>query len=356
MQFYSVHVSKVEKITKDAVCIGFAIPHDLVNEFTYKQGQYITLKTSINGVDVRRSYSLCSSPLDNEWCVGIKKVDGGVFSTYANEVLQQNDLIEVSPPNGKFYTNLHEVNQKKYIAFATGSGITPILSIIKTTLLIEPNSSFTLVYGNKNRGSIMFKETLEGLKNKFVDRFQLIYVLSREHNDIDLHFGRIDTAKCTQLFNTILDVKNIDEAFICGPEEMIFEVKDFLTNHGIDAKKIHFELFGTSKTKMHATHIAAAKNIGKICKLSIVKDGSTTFIDLPFDTENILDIALKNNIDLPFACKGGVCCTCKARLTKGNVAMDVNYGLEQEEIKAGFVLTCQSYPVTEEVTINFDDV
>lgn len=352
IHFHALTIQDVRQETNDCVSIAFAIPDNLKEAFAYKQGQNITLKTVIDGEEVRRSYSLCSSPLSNEFRVAIKKVDGGLFSTFANENLKVGDSVEVMSPAGKFYTELNPTNTKNYVAFAAGSGITPILSIIETTLIAEPQSNFILVYGNKNHNSIIFKESLEALKNKFLQRFQLIHILSRERTDADVNFGRIDSTKLQQL-SSLINYKTIDEFFICGPEEMIFCVKDFLTAQSIEQKKIHFELFAAStpKTKIvtNTTTDTTAKS-----NISVTVDGRSFDFDLPFNGTNILDAALQQGADLPYACKGGVCCTCKAKLIEGEVQMDVHWGLEHEEIQQGFILTCQSHPITEKVVVDFD--
>jgi ring-1,2-phenylacetyl-CoA epoxidase subunit PaaE len=353
-KFETVTVKEVRKETADCVSIAFDIPIALQTAFAFKQGQYITIKTPINGEEIRRSYSICSSPLDNELRVAVKKVPGGIFSTWANEELKAGMQLELMPPLGKFYTELNADNKKQYVAFASGSGITPILSIIKTTLLTEPLSHFTLVYGNRNRHSIIFKEALESLKNKFMGQFSIVYILSREKTDAPIHFGRIDHEKFQQLCNTILQPASIDEYFLCGPEEMIFSVKKALEETGVDNKKIHFELFTTgAKIKKATSQISSTKKEVK-SHITVKQDGITFEFDLGFEGESILDAALKHGADLPFACKGGVCCTCKAKLVEGEVDMDVNYGLEQEEIEHGFILTCQSHPRTEKVFIDFD--
>jgi ring-1,2-phenylacetyl-CoA epoxidase subunit PaaE len=353
-KFETVYVKEVKRETADCVSIAFDVPETATSTFAFKQGQYITLKTTINGEEVRRSYSICSSPLDNELRVAVKKVPGGVFSTWANEELKAGTELELMPPMGKFYTELDANSKKQYVAFASGSGITPILSIVKTTLLTEPFSRFTLVYGNRNRHSIIFKEALESLKNKFMGRFSIVYILSREKTDAPIHFGRIDHDKFQQLCNNILNPSNIDEYFLCGPEEMIFGVKKALEESGVDNKKIHFELFTTgAKVKKASNNNSNSKQEVK-SHIKVKQDGVTFEFDLGFEGESILDAALKHGADLPFACKGGVCCTCKAKLIEGEVDMDVNYGLEQEEIEHGFILTCQSHPRTENVLIDFD--
>lgn len=353
-KFELIKVKEVRRETADCVSIAFDIPTSLENIFSYKQGQYITIKTNINGEEIRRSYSICSSPLDKELRIAVKKVPGGIFSTWANESLQKGTTLELMPPMGKFFTELAANTKRKYVAFASGSGITPILSIIKTTLLTEPYSQFTLVYGNRNRHSIIFKEALESLKNKYMGRLSIIYILSREKTDAPIHFGRIDEEKFQQLCGNILTPTTIDHYFLCGPEEMIFSVKKALEDSGVDSKKIHFELFttGTKVKKINQAHESTKQEVKS--HITIKQDGITFEFDLGFEGESILDAALKNGADLPFACKGGVCCTCKAKLIEGEVDMDVNYGLEQEEIEHGFILTCQSHPRTENVLIDFD--
>lgn len=355
INFEKLQVAEVRKETSDCVSISFIVPPDLKEKFNYIQGQYITLRTTINGEDVRRSYSVCSSPLDNELRVAVKKVEEGVFSTYANEFLKRGDTLDVMPPMGKFFTALKPEQTKQYVGFASGSGITPLLSIIKTTLRTEPKSSFTLVYGNRNRHSIIFKEELEGFKNRYMERFRVIYILSREKTDAAINFGRIDAEKCTALCNKTLDITTTDEFFLCGPENMIFSIKDQLEQLGVDKKKIHFELFTIpgQKLSLIVKRESEVKTEVK-SKITVKLDGIAFDFDLGFDGDAILDAALKNGADLPYACKGGVCCTCRAKLVEGEVDMDVNYGLEQEEIEQGFILTCQSHPRTEKVVVDFD--
>ena len=352
--FQSLKVKEVLKETTDCVSIAFDIPENLQNEFQFTQGQYINIKTTLDGKEVRRSYSLCSSPLDKELRVAIKKVEGGLFSTYANEKIKAGDVIDVMTPIGKFFTALNVSNQKKYLAFAAGSGITPILSIIKTTLQTEPQSTFTLVFGNKHRHSIIFKEILEALKNKYIERFRLIHVLSRERTDTTINQGRIDEHKLIEL-NKLIELKNIDEFFICGPEEMIFCVKHFLDQQNIDQKKIHFELFASKKSQQSTANSQSQTiNHSPKSNITVKLDGRSFDFDLSFNGDTILDAALQQGADLPFACKGGVCCTCKAKLLEGKVTMDVCYGLEPEEIEQGFILTCQSHPTTEKVVVDYD--
>jgi len=354
LHFYSLTVAQVKKETEDCVSVLFNIPENLKEKFAYKQGQNITIKTTINGKEVRRSYSLCSSPLSNEFRVAIKQVDGGLFSTYANTILQAGDVLEVMPPVGKFYTELNTSHQKNYVAFAAGSGITPIISIIKTTLVTEPKSSFTLVYSNKNHNTIIFKEELEALKNNYLQRFQLIHLLSRERTDAELNYGRIDANKLQQL-SALINLKQTDEFFVCGPEQMIFAVKDFLEAKNIEAAKVHFELFASSTQNISTQKQETISDTATTSKISINVDGRSFEFDLPQNGQSILDAALQQGADLPFACKGGVCCTCKAKLVEGKVKMNVNWGLEEDEIAKGYILTCQSHPLSEKVVVDYDD-
>jgi ring-1,2-phenylacetyl-CoA epoxidase subunit PaaE len=337
--------------------VVFEIPEELKTDFAFSQGQSLSMRSIINGEEVRRTYSICSSPVDKEWRVAIKKVEGGIFSSFANDTLKKNDILEVMEPVGKFYTELSPSQKKNYLAFAAGSGITPVISIIKTTLQTEPQSCFTLVYGNRSRSSIIFFEELEALKNKYLERFTLINILSREKTDTPLSFGRIDPQKLTDL-EKLLDYKGMDETFICGPEEMIFCVKDYLENKGIDKKKIHFELFTTPGTPGQKSKIENRKSeidTGAKSTITIKLDGRSFDFDLPLNSDTtILDAALQKGADLPYACKGGMCCTCKAKLMDGEVEMDVHWGLEQEEIEQGYILTCQSHPKTGKVVVDFD--
>ncbi len=356
IHFHPLSIKEVKKETADCITVLFDVPPALTTAFQFTQGQSLTMRTTINGEEVRRTYSICSSPLENQLRVAIKKVEGGLFSTFANEQLKKSDILEVMPPVGRFNTTLDPVHQKNYTAFASGSGITPMLSIIKTTLATEPNSSFTLVYGNKSRSSIIFFEELEGLKNKYINRFNLIHILSREKTDADINFGRITKEKCSQLFDKLINIKTTDEFFLCGPEDMIFSVKDFLQANAVDEKKIHFELFTTPGQQKAASHMPqAASKGGPQSNISIKLDGRSFNLMIPFNSDtSILDAAMQQGADVPYACKGGVCCTCKARLLEGEVSMDVHWGLEQEEIEQGYILTCQSHPKTEKVVIDFD--
>jgi ring-1,2-phenylacetyl-CoA epoxidase subunit PaaE len=355
IHFHPLVIKEVRRETTDCVSVEFEIPDQIRSEFRFFQGQSLTMRAMIDGEEVRRTYSICSSPLDNEWRVAIKKVEGGLFSTFANEKLRRGDKLDVMPPVGKFYTELNPANKKNYLAFAAGSGITPVISLIKTTLRTEPGSSFTLIYGNKRRSSIIFFEELEGLKNQFIERFTLIHLLSREKTDAPVNSGRITPEKLNEL-GKLVDYNGFDEYFICGPEQLIFCVKDFLEAKNIEKKKIHFELFTTPGEKKFKIPNPKSKiDEGPRSRISIKLDGRVMEFEHPFQSDQtILDAALQQGADLPFACKGGVCTTCKARLTEGEVQMDVHWGLEDEEVSAGYILTCQSHPKTESVKIDFD--
>ncbi len=354
LHFSTVKIKEIRKETGNCISILFDIPEELKNIFEYKSGQHITLRKFINGEDTRRSYSLCSTPLSNEWRIAVKKVGDGFFSAYANEQLKKGDTIELMPPMGNFFTVHHPSNKKNYAAIAAGSGITPVISIIKTVLATEPQSSFTLVYGNRNRSSIIFKEELEALKNKYLERLSVIHVLSREMTDAAINHGRIDPAKCAQLFDKAVSL-HADEFFLCGPEEMIFCIKDFLLTKGVDKKKIHFELFTAAGQQRETANVRSEKkNDEHKSKITVKLDGISFDFDLAFDDVSILDAALQNGAELPYSCKGGVCCTCRARLLEGEVNMDVCYALEPEEVEQGFILCCQSHPKTEKVVVDFD--
>ena len=357
--FRTLKIEDVRRETADCVSVAFAVPADLREEFRYFQGQNITVRRYSEGAEIRRSYSICSSPLEAELRIAIKKVEGGIFSTWANEGLVAGQELEVLPPSGKFYTELKPGNRKHYLAFAAGSGITPVISMIKTVLAVEPDSLFTLVYGNRHRPSIIFREELEALKNRYIERFSLHHILSREEMDVALYSGRIDAVKCGELCGRLIDLPSVDEVFLCGPEEMIFSVKDWLESQGVERKKIHFELFHTldkgaaGHQRLPAESGRAQKQDG-VSRVTVKLDGISHAFDLPFDGPSVLETALMQGVDLPFACKGGVCCTCRAKLVEGKVEMDANYALEADELAAGYVLTCQSHPRSDKLVIDFD--
>lgn len=353
-QFYPIQVKSIEKTTEECSLISFDVNEGLKSAFDFKQGQYLTLKTSINEEEVRRSYSLCSSPLDQEWQVAVKKIEGGRFSTFANEKLKVGDTLEVMPPAGRFFVETQPNKSKHYLAFAAGSGITPILSIIKTHLQLEPQSTFKLFYINQAVSTIILKEELEGLKNLYLDRFEIFHFLTKEERSVPLFNGRIDEKKLDIIFKILVNKEQINDVFICGPNTMIFLIRDYLIQLGLDKKQVHFELFNTDgiAKKQKKKKAKIDKNI--LSEVTILEGGKQFKFNIPRGSDNILDAALKRNADLPFACKGGVCCTCRAKLIEGEVEVIVNYGLEQEEIDAGYILTCQSIPTSEKVAVDFD--
>lgn len=358
-KFYPLKVKEVRQETFDTVSVLLDVPDELKETFEFIQGQYLTFKIDHQGVEIRRSYSLCSSPLDQEWRVAIKKVSGGRFSTYANDHLNAGDVLDVMPPMGRFYTPLKANQHKNYVFFAAGSGITPVYSIIKTVLQVEPGSSVTLFYGNKNSTSIIFKDSLEALKNLFIGRLAIHYFLSRERMDAELFQGRIDSDKCYALLNCFPEIKEGDEFFLCGPLEMIESVKTVLIEAGVDKYKIHFELFTSPAQQsdiVQKRHVAVTANDATTpkSKVTVKVDGISFDFDLAYEGSNILDAAMLKGADLPYSCKGGVCSTCRARLVEGVVDMDVNYALEEDEVEDGFILTCQSRPRSERIIIDFD--
>jgi ring-1,2-phenylacetyl-CoA epoxidase subunit PaaE len=353
--FHPLKVKNIRRETADCVSIAFDVPESILSDFEFKQGQYLTFRKEINGNEVRRSYSICSSPSDKELRVAIKQVEEGIFSTFINNELKVGDVLDTMTPQGLFTTPLHPDNKNNYLAFAAGSGITPVLSIIKSVLQTEPQSQFCLIYGNKNRSSIIFKSELEALKNKYMERFSVYHILSREQADAELLHGRIDAKKSAYFLDNIIDAHNISEVFLCGPEEMIMNVKDVLLASGVPENKVHYELFFSTVAAQKQKQ-REESNIGQdtLSSVSIKLDGSTTVLTLGYNGESILDAALNNGADLPFACKGGVCATCRCKLEEGEVEMDVNYSLEKDEIEHGFILACQSHPRSEKVVVNFD--
>ena len=354
--FYPLRISDLRRETADTVSLSFELPDDLRDTFRFIPGQYLTLRTVIDGADIRRSYSICSAPHENELRVAIKKVEGGVFGTYASERLKTGDVLQVMPPMGRFCADLHPEHHKTYVAFAAGSGITPIISILKSTLVQEPHSRFVLFYGNRGFDHIVFREQLETLKNRYPDRLAVHHILSRESLGSELFFGRLNGEKCQAYARYFFQPQAVDHFFLCGPEEMIFDIKATLEQLGVAAQKIHFELFttaGTQKKSANTPASSASKNSFD-ASVTVIQDGMQFDFLLPSDGSTLLDAAMRAGADLPFSCKGGVCSTCKARILDGQVDMDVSYGLEADEIAAGYVLTCQSHPKTKRVVVSFD--
>jgi len=353
-KFHSIKIADIYKETKDCSVLSFEIPQELKQEFQYKQGQHLTLKSIINGQDTRRSYSLCSSPNENIWKIAVKKINGGLFSTFVNDTLKKGDVIEVMAPNGEFNVAINSDKPKNYIVFAAGSGITPILSIIKTHLISEPNSTFKMFYLNRTVKSIIFKEEIEQLKNTYFDRFEIFHFLTKEHRSIELLNGRFTKEKLQVLTKNIIDIPSTDECFICGPEQMIFLIRDELVAAGLDKNKIHYELFTsgiTEEDKARMAKIVEKKVEGT--DVTIIDGGKEFHFVMDDDFDNILDGALAAGADLPFACKGGVCSTCKCKVVSGTVEMKINYALDENEVAKGLVLSCQAVPTSEKVVVDF---
>lgn len=354
-KFYPLPIRELRRETADTVSIAFAVPDELHETFQFVQGQYLTLRTTLGGEEIRRSYSICTGTHEGDLRVAVKKVAGGTFSTWANESLRLSDVLEVMPPQGRFFVPLDPTHQKIYVAFAAGSGITPVLSILKTTLATEPYSRFVLFYGNRGFDHIIFREELELLKSRFPDRLAVHHILSRESLGSPLFYGRLDGEKCRQFGRFFFQADEVDAYFLCGPEEMVFSVKDCLAEMGADPKKIHFELFTTAGTKKRAASVStAAPRDSFDASVTLIQDGTQFDFLLPSDGSTVLDAAMRAGADLPYSCKGGVCSTCKARVLEGAVDMDINYGLEPDEVAAGYVLTCQSHPKTKRLVVSFD--
>ena len=353
-KFHSLPITRIDRETRDAVAITFAVPDHLRDAFRFEQGQHLTLRTQIDGQDVRRSYSICSAVQDGALRIAVKKSPGGAFSTWANEALAAGATLDVMPPMGHFNVPLDATARRHYLGFAAGSGITPLLSIVKTTLAAEPLSRFTLFYGNRASGTVMFKEELAALKDVYLERFNLAHVLSREAQDIDLLHGRIDRDKAGALLDHWVRLADIDTAFVCGPEGMMEAVIEALKARGFPDSRIKVERFASSIPKHQHVARPLPEAAASECEVTVIIDGSRKSFLLEREKESILDAGLRNGIELPYSCKGGVCSTCRCRLIEGEVDMDVNFALEDYEVARGFILSCQSYPATDRVLIDFD--
>jgi ring-1,2-phenylacetyl-CoA epoxidase subunit PaaE len=354
-KFHRLKVKELYKEIDDCSVVSFEVPAALSEEFKYRQGQHLTLKADINGEDTRRSYSLCSSPLDNKWTVAVKLIPGGKFSSYVNNQLQAGDMLEVMAPSGTFGVEVQPEMEKNYLFFAAGSGITPMLSMIKTHLAEEPNATCKLFYVNKTAKSIIFKEELEQLRNSYFGRFEIYYFLTKEKRDIDLLNGRFDSDKMNVLTSTFIDIPDTSEVFLCGPEDMVNFVSEYLIQAGLPKSLVHFELFvsGLSEEDKQRAERLAQQNVEGV-EVIIVDGGKEFQFTMTKDYDNILDAALGAGADLPFACKGGVCSTCKCEVLEGSVEMKVNYALDEKEVAQNFVLSCQSVPTSDTVKVDFD--
>jgi ring-1,2-phenylacetyl-CoA epoxidase subunit PaaE len=353
--FHPLTVAKVKHETRDAIAVTFDVPPQLKETFQYRQGQHLTLRAMVDGEDVRRSYSICAAVQDDQLRVAIKRVAGGLFSTWANQALKPGMTLDVMPPEGRFNLPLDPESRRHYLAFAAGSGITPILSIVKTTLLAEPHSRFTILYGNRASSSVIFRDELAELKDIYMERLNLVYVMSREQQDIELFNGRITQDKCRQLFQRWLRVEDVDYAFICGPEDMMHGVSNALQEAGMPKERIRIELFAAAAAnavRQPRSHYGA--DVGHLTEVTVVMDGNHASFTMDKDKESLLDAGLRAGIDMRYSCKGGVCSTCRCKVVEGTVDMDVNYALEDYEVARGFVLSCQSFPVTDRIVVDFD--
>lgn len=352
-RFHQLAVTDVRKTIRDAVVVSLQPVNG--GDFDFKQGQYLTFRRDFDGTELRRSYSICAGKADGVLQVGIKKVEGGAFSTWANEELKPGDTLEAMEPMGSFFVPLDPSTARNYIGFAGGSGITPVLSILKTTLAAEPRSNFTLVYANRGVNSIMFREELEDLKNTYMGRLTVIHILESDAQDIDLFTGLVDAEKCKALFRHWIDITNIDTAFICGPEPMMLGIAASLRDHGLGDEQIKFELFASAqpgRLKRKAQKNGPA-GTARTTEASVTLDGSARSFTMDKD-QTVLDAALENAIDAPFACKAGVCSTCRCKVIEGEVEMVANHALEDYEVQQGYVLSCQSFPVTDRVVVDYD--
>jgi ring-1,2-phenylacetyl-CoA epoxidase subunit PaaE len=348
-QFHPLRVASVEPLTDDSVAITFAVPDDLADDYRFVHGQHLTIR----GDDgERRSFSICTSPRSGRMTIGVKKLPGGAFSEGVVDTLHAGDELDVMTPAGRFTTQLEPTAHQTYVAIAAGSGITPILSIVTTILEEEPHAQVMLVYANRTHRSVMFLDDLHDLKDRFADRFWLVHVLSREQQDVELFSGRLDGDRLTRILKSLMPPADVDAWFLCGPQQMVVDLRQVILDHGVDAHDIHTELF-------HADPVprvpeAAESSVEGAAQVTIKLDGRASDFELRPDGVGVLEAALQVCSDLPFACRGGVCGTCRAKLVEGTVAMDVNYALEPEEIEDGYVLTCQSHPTSARVVLDYD--
>jgi len=359
--FHHLRLRSVQPETDSAVCLTFDVPPALTDAFRFRPGQYLTLRAEIDGSDVRRCYSICSGLDDADLQVAVKRIDGGVFSNWAHATLHVGDTVEVAPPLGNFGLNPDATQARRYMCIAAGSGITPVMSILKSLLAREPLCEVTLIYGNQRSASIMFREELSFLKNRYLGRFNWINILSREEQDAEVLNGRIDNRKGVELERRhLIRIREVDEFFLCGPEGMISEVSRGLRDAGVPESRIHYELFYANpedaQQVIRRHHARAERYGGRMSEVTVKRDGRSSRFSLAADGENILDAAMAAGVDAPYSCKGGVCATCKARVLEGEVEMDLNHALSEAEVAAGFVLSCQAHPLSERVVLDFDQV
>jgi ring-1,2-phenylacetyl-CoA epoxidase subunit PaaE len=352
--FFRLRVGDVHPETRESIVVTFDVPPTLETQFRFAAGQHLTLRKLIDGREIRRTYSICSAPQDQLLRIAIKRMPDGIFSNWANDHLASGDYLEVMPPTGNFGVSCSPERRRNYAAFAAGSGITPIFSIVKSTLMAEPQSRFTLFYGNRATGTVMLREELADLKDRFLDRLNLVHILTRERQESELLNGRITREKARQLLEHWFGDRPVDVAFLCGPGTLISEVTDALKLRGLADWQIRRELFTGSPGKRFSRPSAHPEQ--KMCEVTVLLDGVERRFSMPKGTESILHGGLRHGIDLRYGCQGGVCSSCRAHLRTGEVEMDAHYALEDYEVAEGFILTCQSFPLTDQVIVDFDRV
>ncbi len=354
-KFHRLAIDDLRRETPDAISLTFAIPGDLADDYAFAPGQYLTLRATMDGEEVRRSYSICSSPDDRELRIAVKKVDGGAFSSWAIDELKSGDTLDVMTPTGRFGV-VHAPDEARiHVGFAAGSGITPIMSIIRGILAREPQSRFFLFYGNRITSGVLFRQALEELKDRFMGRFSVFHVLSQEEQDLPILHGRLDREKVEVLLRAMVPAAAIDHVFICGPVAMSEEIAATCTELGIPEERVHVERFVSGLGGKPRPKAVIAASAPPRAIASLIVDGKRK--DVPVaEGEAILDAALRAGMDLPYACKGGMCSTCRAKVVEGKTEMDVNYSLEPWELKAGFVLTCQAHPVSDRIVVDYDQM
>ncbi|MCF8274489.1 MAG: ferredoxin--NADP reductase [Flavobacteriaceae bacterium] len=349
--FHTLSIQEITRETSKSISMSFHVPSNLKESFSFKAGQYITLKTTINGHEVRRDYSLCSSPKSEELKIAVKEVKDGTFSAYANSKLKVGDILQVAPPKGRFTFEPNDSKTKNIAAFAAGSGITPVLSIIKCALEEEIHSKVILVYGNKTTGDTMFLNELLELQHQYKDRFSIQFVFSQAQED-DAIFGRIEKSTVNLIVKNKYKHIDIDAFYLCGPEAMIQTVKHVLSDHGVEENRIHFELFKAAKPAEIADEAVSESGNTKI---TIIVDGEETTFEMS-KKQTVLEAALDEDLDAPYSCQGGICSSCLARIKEGNATMRQNNILTEKEIAEGLILTCQAHPTTPTIIVDYDDV
>ena len=355
-RYYPLRVAYIHRETPEAVSVWLDVPPDLKGTFNFQPGQYLPCRANLNGEEVRKSYSICAVPEDNHLVIAVKEVSDGRFSTYVNRQLKPGDIFEVMPPEGKFTLPASLPQDAVLLFFAAGSGITPVIALIASFLNKYPKGQAKLFYNNKTSDSIIFRDKLESLKNTYMERFSLYHLLTKEISNIELLSGRIDAEKSKEFAKHFFDIKEVSAAFICGPEHMILNLKEGLLQLGLKEDQIRFELFGTAPVYEFKDKKVQPLNGGddRVSKVTLRIDGHEADLQIRYHGQPVLDVALNAGIDIPYSCKGGVCSTCKALVVEGKVHMDIHYGLEPDEIDAGYVLTCQSHPRTERLILDYD--